>query len=333
MRSILAWIECEGARGGGLTQRGLAAAAVAQRIGSLTDREVSAVVLGDGASEAARLLEGLKLTRLLSCEAPGLVPYTPEPWRDVLLRAVEETDADWLVAAHAYRSHDLLPAVAEALGAAWIPEVNAHRLSEPPDGIELRRPLAQGRLEAWVRPRGERAVITLGAHDPTEPLDGECRVERLQVSQLTSSRRRVVERRTPDATVDLGSATRIVAVGRGLGGPDRLGPIEELARCLDAELAGSRPVIDAGWLERERQVGSSGQTVAPDLYLALGISGAMQHLQGMHGSRCIVAVNKDSSAPILQSARFAIVGDLHEIVPALIAALRDSEGTSDGPGE
>src|SRR5207247_10924197 len=122
--------------------------------------------------------------------------------------------------------------------------------------------------------------------------------------------------------VDLSEAERIVAVGRGIKGIEHLGLARELAAALGAELAASRPICDAGWLPMERQIGSSGQTVAPKLYLALGISGAIQHLVGMKGSQTIVAINKDAEAPIFEVADYGIVGDLFEIVPAILAALK-----------
>jgi electron transfer flavoprotein alpha subunit len=122
--------------------------------------------------------------------------------------------------------------------------------------------------------------------------------------------------------VDLTQATRIVAVGRGLKEASQLAVVQELATALGAELAASRPVCDAGWLPMGRQVGSSGQTVAPQLYVAVGISGAIQHIVGMRGAKTIVAVNQDREAPIFEIADYGIVGDLFEIVPALVAALR-----------
>jgi electron transfer flavoprotein alpha subunit len=123
-------------------------------------------------------------------------------------------------------------------------------------------------------------------------------------------------------TVDLGSAQRIVSIGRGIKDADNLPLVQELATALDAELAASRPICDNGWLPMERQVGSSGQTVSPKLYLAVGISGAIQHLVGMKGSQCIVAINKDAEAPIFEVADYGIVGDLFEVVPALTEAVK-----------
>ncbi len=128
--------------------------------------------------------------------------------------------------------------------------------------------------------------------------------------------------RATSQTVDLGSAQLIVSVGRGIKEADNLPIVQELATAIGAELAASRPICDAGWLPMERQVGSSGQTVAPRLYLAAGISGAIQHLVGMKGSQCIVAINKDPDAPIFEIADYGIVGDLMEVVPALTEAVK-----------
>ncbi|HEY9126281.1 MAG TPA: electron transfer flavoprotein subunit alpha/FixB family protein, partial [Acidobacteriaceae bacterium] len=127
-------------------------------------------------------------------------------------------------------------------------------------------------------------------------------------------------------TVDLNAAPLLVAVGRGIKEEANLSIVQELATALGAELAASRPICDAGWLPLERQVGSSGQTVAPKVYIAVGISGAIQHLVGMKGSQCIVAINKDENAPIFEVANYGIVGDLFEVVPALTAAVRKVKG-------
>ena len=196
-------------------------------------------------------------------------------------------------------------------------------------GLIWTRPVLGGKLLADVRARGEGPLLVsvqagafpadgVGAGDtPLSPLE-------LDLDRLEPGRQVVGVEEAGEDQIDLSQAERIVAVGRGVGGEEKLGPVRELAEALGAELGASRPVIDSGWLPRDRQIGSSGQTVAPKLYLALGISGAIQHQVGMKGSQVVVAVNKDRNAPIFAEARYGVVGDLHEIVPELTAALRES---------
>src|SRR5713226_932961 len=191
------------------------------------------------------------------------------------------------------------------------------------------RQLFQGKMNADVVFTGEPPYfvsVQAGAFraDALEKSAAAAPVESAAVTlEQSQIRTRPLERfQEAKRTVDLGSAEIIVAVGRGIKGPENIPMAEKLAQALGAELAASRPVCDSGWLPLERQVGSSGQTVAPKLYLALGISGAIQHLVGMKGSRSIVAINKDSEAPIFEIADYAVVGNLFEIVPAMIEALK-----------
>jgi len=220
------------------------------------------------------------------------------------------------------------------------------------DGLVWTRPVLGGKLQARVRVRGAGTVLvsvqsgsfpadalapaaagaaSAAADAPAAPADAstsDIKLRRLPVDpQQAGPDREVLGYEEAAAQqVDLTKAGVIVAVGRGVGGADKLGPIEELARALGAEIGASRPVIDSGWLPRERQIGSSGQTVSPRLYIAVGISGAIQHLVGMKGSAVIVAINKDPSAPIFTVARYGLVGDLHELVPALTAAVKAAQG-------
>jgi electron transfer flavoprotein alpha subunit len=192
------------------------------------------------------------------------------------------------------------------------------------------RPMFQGKLLADVVADGKAPIATIqvGSFRADQVVKGAApaSVRQLIVSLDEASIREHPEAPFQEArqAVDLSQAERIVAVGRGIKGPEHLPVAQNLAAALGAELAASRPICDAGWLPMERQVGSSGQTVAPKLYLALGISGAIQHLVGMKGSSTIAAINKDPDAPIFEVADYGIVGDLFEIVPALIEALKES---------
>jgi electron transfer flavoprotein alpha subunit len=192
------------------------------------------------------------------------------------------------------------------------------------------RPMFQGKLVADVRPRGEGPYfisIQIGAFraDAVQK-SGTAPVTTVDVAIDESAIRQKPEAPFQEArqAVDLGQAERIVAVGRGIKGQEHLAIAERLAKAMGAELAASRPICDNGWLPMERQIGSSGQTVAPKLYVALGISGAIQHLVGMKGSRTIVAINKDADAPIFEVADYGIVGDLFELAPAIAAELEKS---------
>jgi len=188
------------------------------------------------------------------------------------------------------------------------------------------RPMFQGKLAAQVRPLGALAIVTLqigavrgdsaerGAGAPVVAVD--VTIDAAQIRQKPEAPFREAKQ-----AVDLGQAERILAVGRGIKSQENIAIAEQLAKAVGAELAASRPICDNGWLPMERQVGSSGQTVAPKVYMALGISGAIQHLVGMKGSRTIVAINKDAEAPIFEVADYGVVGDLFELAPALITEL------------
>ncbi|HXU33989.1 MAG TPA: electron transfer flavoprotein subunit alpha/FixB family protein, partial [Thermoanaerobaculia bacterium] len=194
------------------------------------------------------------------------------------------------------------------------------------------RPILGGKLQAKVKVRGEGTVIvsiqsgafssdsvaTGSAAAPIQPL--------ADLSQIKPEREILGIEEVGGDQIDLTKSEVIVAVGRGIGGADKLGPVEDLAKALGAEIGASRPVIDSGWLPRDRQIGSSGQTVAPKLYVALGISGAIQHLVGMKASTCVVAINKDPGAPIFAVANYGIVADVHEVLPALTAAVKAAKG-------
>ena len=258
---------------------------------------------------------------------PVLEHYSPDPFLRAIGAAVTQLAPSIVVMAHSYQARDMAPALAARLSAPLIADVIA--TTGHGDDLLFRRPMFQGKLVADVRARPAQGVPTfvtcqVGAfradglsRGPAAPL------ARLEVELPEGINRQSVEPPFREArqAVDLGQAERIVAVGRGIKAQEHLAVAQALAEAMGAELAASRPICDNGWLPMERQVGSSGQTVAPKLYMALGISGAIQHLVGMKGSRTIVAINKDADAPIFEVADYGIVGDLFEIVPAVTSAL------------
>ena len=230
-----------------------------------------------------------------------------------------------MVFPHTYQVRDYAPALACGMGQVLIGDVIGIE-----DGPMFMRQLLQGRLTGQYRHSGDGpCFVSVQAGAFRAEMDEEPQRTPAQVTIFSPNIDAAQIRTKPGEpfrgtaqTVDLGSAQRIVSVGRGIKDAENLPMVQALAEALGAELAASRPICDNGWLPMERQVGSSGQTVAPKLYLAVGISGAIQHLVGMKGSQCIVAINKDPDAPIFEVADYGIVGDLFEVVPALTEAVK-----------
>jgi electron transfer flavoprotein alpha subunit len=299
-----------------------------QKLAELEGGEVTAVILGSGLEASARELASTALAAVLTVDNDALATYAPGPFIGALAAAFDAEKPDLVIFPHTYQSVDFVPRLAQTTGAALVPEVTAFEAGD--QGLVFRRPIMAGKLEARVQARGEGPVIISvqsGAFSPDEIQSGSSTAQPLAVDlpALSADREILGVEEVGGEQVDLSQSEIVVAVGRGIGGADNMGIIEELAGALGGEIGASRPVIDSGWLPRDRQIGSSGQTVAPKLYLAAGISGAIQHLVGMKGSKVIVAINKDASAPIFGVAQYGIVGDLHEIVPALTAAIREAK--------
>jgi electron transfer flavoprotein alpha subunit len=303
------------------------AAAAGRWLGALMNLPVGAAVVGSHTETLAAEVAGNALGKVARVEHPLLAPYTADGFSLALEQLFRAENPDFVVFPHTYQVRDYAPALAARLGQTLIGDVIAIE-----DGPVFTRQLLQGRLRGQYRhSAGGPCFLSVQA--------GAFRAETADIGpeeivlftpRIDSARIRVkpgAPFRASAQGVDLASAQRIVSVGRGIKGVENLPLVQELASALGAELAASRPVCDNGWLPPDRQVGSSGHTVSPKLYLAVGISGAIQHLVGMKGSRCIVAIDKNPDAPIFEVADYGIVGDLFELVPALTEALKaDSNG-------
>ncbi len=311
----------------GLHRMSREAIAAGQKLAAEVGGSVSAVVLGSGVEAARDELAALDLEAVLVADDASLAAYTPGAYVGVLAPAIRAAEVGYVVFPHTYQSVDYVARLSQEVDAAFVPEVTA--FAQEDGELVWSRPVMGGKLQSRVRVKGEGTVfvsVQSGVFSADEAAAGSAHVKDLgaDFSQVEADRRILGVEQVGGDHVDLSKADVVIAVGRGVGGEDKLGPIRELAAKLGAEIGASRPVIDNGWLPRDRQIGSSGQTVAPKLYFAIGISGAIQHLVGMKGAGCVVSINKDASAPIFSVSRYAVLGDLHEVVPALNKALAEA---------
>lgn len=316
-------------REGQLPRISYEAVAAGQKLARELGGKAEAVLVGSGMGLAAAEVAKLDLAAVHVADHESLRVYTPGAYIGALGPAIRAAGPAYVVFPHTYQTVDYFARLAQEIGAGLLPEVTGFGAGD--DGLLWNRPVLGGKLQSKVRVRGEGTVLVSvqsGAFPADEAARGEAEVKPLELdaAAVKPDREIIGYEQVAGDRVDLTKADVIVAVGRGIGGADKMGIIEELAGVLGADIGASRPVIDNGWLPRDRQIGSSGQTVAPKLYIAAGISGAIQHLVGMKGSTTVVAINKDPGAPIFTVADYGIVGDLHEVVPALIEAVRAAKG-------
>jgi len=291
-----------------------------------TGQPITIVVLGSGVDTVAADVAAADVARVLVVDDPGLAEYTADGFVQALREVIEQEKPERVFLPHTYQTRDFAPALAAAMRAPLVTDCVAIKASG--GSVAYVRPVFQGKLQSDVAVEGDAphfVTFQIGAFrvDAVKKGASAAATAKAKVSLDASAIRQKPEAPFKEAkqAVDLSQADRIVAVGRGIKGQEHLQLAQQLAQAMGAELAASRPICDAGWLPMDRQIGSSGQTVAPKLYVALGISGAIQHLVGMKGSRTIVAINKDGEAPIFEIADYGIVGDLFEVVPAMVAEL------------
>jgi electron transfer flavoprotein alpha subunit len=303
--------------------------AAAQQLGAELHQPVSAAVLGDEVSAPAGELAGKKLERVHAVEHALLKGYTPDGYSAALQQIIAAVKPRVVLFPHTYQVRDFAPKLATALERVLVSDVVAHRMES--GELVLVRQLFQGKINVDVRFAGEPpyfASVQAGAYRADKVETGSASIEKFtpEISAETIRTKPLDWFRESQRAVDLTAAEIIVSVGRGIKEAENIPIVQKLADALGAELAASRPICDNGWLPMERQVGSSGQTVAPKMYVAVGISGAIQHLVGMKGSKTIVAINKDPEAPIFEVADYGIVGDLFQVVPALVEEIKKAKG-------
>jgi electron transfer flavoprotein alpha subunit len=316
-------------RDGTPARTSLEAAAAAQLIAAAAGEKVSAVVLGNGLDDVAANIAGKLVETVYKVEDERLTEYTPDGYVGALRQVVAKLDPKLVLFSHTYQVRDFAPRLAAALEKPLVCDCVGWRM----DGSDLIlvRQLFQGKISSDVRVAGGGALVTFqaGAYRADQATAGTspAPVKVLEIDMASVTIRSQPHEKFQEAkqAVDLTQAELIVAVGRGIKSQENITLVEDLAKALGAEIAASRPICDNEWLPMDRQIGSSGQTVTPKLYLAVGISGAIQHVVGMKNSQTIVAINKDGEAPIFDIADYGIVGDLFEIVPALTAEIKKAK--------
>jgi electron transfer flavoprotein alpha subunit len=305
--------------------------AAAEKIARETGGAVTALVIGKNVSNFAEEIAAKSVIEVLLVEHDLLEAYTPDGYCAALKQVIASAKPDLVLFPHTYQVRDFAPKLAAQLGKGMIGDCIDYRHER--GKLIFVRQMFQGKTVADVtfcgdspwfasfqsgafradllaaRPSGKAPVNKV----PVELKPGQIRTRPLELFKEAKS------------SVDLTQAPIIVSVGRGIKAPENIAQAEAVAKALGGEVAASRPICDEGWLPMDRQIGSSGQTVSPKLYLALGISGAIQHVVGMKGARTIVAINKDANAPIFEIADYGVVGDIFEIMPALTAALEKAK--------
>lgn len=303
----------------------------AQALAAETGWSLEAAVVGSGVADIANEIAKNKVAKVYALESPKLELYTPDAYVFAVKQLVGQKQPRLVLMPHTYQVRDFAPKLATALQRAVISDAIGYKYQG--GKLLFTRQMFQGKFAADVSFTGEPpyfATFQNGAFRGDQVQLGEAAAP---VETISIEIDDAVLRNKPEApfkeakqAVDLTQAQVIVAVGRGIKEEKNIDLARQLAEALGGEIAASRPICDSGWLPMDRQVGSSGQTVAPKLYLALGISGAIQHVVGMKGARTIIAVNKDAEAPIFEIADVAVVGNLFEIVPPLVEEVKKAKG-------
>ncbi|MGA3103525.1 MAG: electron transfer flavoprotein subunit alpha/FixB family protein [Terriglobales bacterium] len=305
--------------------------AAGQAIATQTGWTLEAAVLGSNVAPIAAEIAAKKLAKVYAVESPKFDPYSPDAFAYALKDFLGKHPAKLVLMPHTYQVRDFVPKLATALQTTAISDVIGYTYES--NKLLFTRQMFQGKFVADVSFSGSGPCFVTFQNgsfraDKIEAGSAAAPVETVAIAIPDGTIRNQPQEVFKEAkqAVDLTQAEIIVSVGRGIKEQKNIDLAKQLADALGGELAASRPICDNGWLPMDRQIGSSGQTVAPKLYLALGISGAIQHIVGMKGARSIIAINKDSEAPIFEIADYAVVGNLFDIVPPLIDEVKKAKG-------
>jgi electron transfer flavoprotein alpha subunit len=304
-----------------------------QAVAAETGWTLEAAVAGDDIGSIAKEIAGKKLAKVYAVESPALKPYTPDAFSAGLKQFLTSKQPKLVLMPHTYQVRDFVPKLATAMGRTVISDCIGFR--KDGDKLLFARQMFQGKFAADVSFSCDApwfVTFQNGAFrgDKVEAGASAAPVEAVKLEIAVGIARTKPQEVFKEAkeAVDLTQAEIIVSVGRGIKEQKNIELAKQLADALGGEIAASRPICDSGWLPMNRQIGSSGQTVAPKLYLALGISGAIQHIVGMKGARSVVAINKDHEAPIFEIADVAVVGNLFDIVPPLTEEIKKAKAGS-----
>ena len=315
-------------RDGALNKSSFEAIAAAQHLGSELQQPLTAVLLGAGQNQLAREIAAYDLSKVVYVEHEKLAAYTPDAYTDAMEAIVRQFGPHYVILPHTYLVRDFSPKLAARFGKGVISDCIRAKVAE--GRVTFSRRIFLGKIDADVISDGEPPVFATfqsGAYRADQAARGSgAQVETVEVKVSEVRMKPEAPFQEVKQAVDLTKADVIVAIGRGIKSKENIALAEKLAEALGGDIAASRPICDAEWLPIDRQIGSSGQTVAPKLYIALGISGAIQHLVGMKNAGTIVAINKDPEAPIFDIADYGIVGDLFEAVPVLTEEIRKLKG-------
>ncbi|MBT7119556.1 MAG: electron transfer flavoprotein subunit alpha/FixB family protein [Candidatus Marinimicrobia bacterium] len=301
---------------GSLHRMSKEAIAGAQKMGG----SISALAIGVNADAMAGELSDVDITEVITINHDFVSSYNADGYSDVVSQVIKSESPKTIVAGHSYQTRDFMPRVSAKLDIPFIPDIISMD-----DGIV--KQVLNAKLNALVTTSADQVILSFQSATFSEEamVTGSCLTRSIEVNLDSSIVRSEAEEPFQEdaGDVDLESAELIVSIGRGIEKEENIQIAFDLAKALGAEVSASRPVVDSGWVEPFRQIGSSGQNVSPKLYFSLGISGAIQHVVGMKGSKNIIAINKDPDAPIFEIADYAVVGDVLEIVPKLIEALNN----------